>query len=187
MFWNKPIKIKVTRTHEFATLPRKTHTNMFADAAYDLFPFEAAPTYPLEAIDALTGSSLWRTPSVDIEFPEEKTFVLEANSRKLVGTGIRLAIPDGYWVKFHERSGLANKGIHILGGVIDSGYTGELKVIMYNSSNSAYEHDCSKAICQFTVEKVTDSVLELVSIEDMDYQAELRERKDKGFGSSDGK
>jgi deoxyuridine 5'-triphosphate nucleotidohydrolase len=185
MFWNKPTAIKVTRTHELAILPQKNHTNKFADAAYDLFPFEAAPTAPLDAIQALDT-----TPLVFNEkgnYKEETKFILYPNHRKMVGTGIRVAIPDGYWIKFHERSGLANKGIHILGGVIDSGYTGELKVIMYNSGSQIYEHDCSKAICQFTLEKVTESKIELISNEDMDYQASLRERKDKGFGSSDGK
>ena len=115
-----------------------------------------------------------------------KLLKLSSGQRKLVSTGIRLAIPDGYWVKFHERSGLANKGIHVLGGVIDSGYTGELKVIVYNSGHDTYEHDCHKAICQFTVEKFTKSNLELISEDDMAQEAMLRERKDKGFGSSDG-
>ena len=185
MFWNKPVVIKMARTNELAKLPKKTHTNIFSDAAYDLFAFEAILSDPLDAINAVQiAPNLF---DLKLNLDEETSFQLQAGERKLVGTGIRVAIPDGYWIKFHERSGLANKGIHILGGVIDSGYTGELKVIMYNSSDRIYTHDCEKAIAQFTVEKMINSKLELISSDGMDHQASLRERKDNGFGSSDGK
>lgn len=164
--FDNTVKIKVTRIYQEAEVPRKKHANEFADAAYDLFAYD----------ELNTEDSAFRG-----------TLKFEPNERKLVDTGIRVAIPDGYWIKFHERSGLANKGIHILGGVIDSGYTGELKVIMYNSTSMPFSMSKEAAIAQFTVEKVTNSCLELISGEDMDLQATLRERKDKGFGSSDAK
>lgn len=173
LFRKQPLIIKVSRTNEFATLPVKNHSNKFADAAYDLFALTDPTPDPL---------LMFRD---DVKTPDTQ-LVLKPNQRKLVGTGIRVAIPDGYWLKFHERSGLANKGIHVLGGVIDSGYTGELKVIMYNSGGEILYHDLTKAIAQFTVEKVTESELSLVSQEQMNYEAAIRERQDKGFGSSDG-
>ena len=196
--FDRSVKIKVARLDERAELPKKNHTNKFADAAYDLFVFDTTlPLNPLSAvyapdaekktIDTLVYESPIEVTLANLVAKKDSILRLGAGQRKLVGTGIRLAIPDGYWVKFHERSGLANKGIHVLGGVIDSGYTGELKVIVYNSGHDAYEHDCNKAIAQFTVEKVTKSDLELISVEDMDLQATYRERQSKGFGSSDGK
>ena len=180
--FNKSIKIKVTRTHALATIPKKNHTNRFADAAYDLFAFDT--TLPNKStISIVKALSTGNSSKQDEIF--NQVLSIPAGGRVLVGTGIRLAIPEGYWIKFHERSGLANKGIHILGGVIDSGYTGELKVIMYNSGQDTYEHECIKAIAQFTVERLTESVLEVVSLDDMEALSSDRERKLKGFGSSD--
>lgn len=187
--FNRSIKIKVSRIDERAELPKKNHDNKFADAAYDLFSYAAVlsdPSLTLQEVFQPTNLAGGEIVVLPGGMPEN-SFSLDSGERRLIGTGIRVAIPDGYWIKFHERSGLANKGIHILGGVIDSGYTGELKVIMYNSGCNTYTHDCSKAICQFTVEKVTKSHLELISQEDMKQEASLRERQDKGFGSSDGK
>ena len=193
--FNRSVKIKATRIDERAELPKKNHDNKFADAAYDLFIFDTTLPLSTDSIlmatktispdDALYSETLGRDR--DFEKDPDRILRLSPGDRKLIGTGIRLAIPDGYWVKFHERSGLANKGIHVLGGVIDSGYTGELKVIVYNSGRDKYEHDCNKAITQFTVEKVTKSHIELISVDDMEFEASKRERQSKGFGSSDGK
>jgi dUTP pyrophosphatase len=62
-------------------------------------------------------------------------FVLYPFERQLVGTGVSVAIPEGFVGYIKPRSGLAHKsGIQILGGVIDSGYRGEIKVIMHNTA-----------------------------------------------------
>lgn len=65
--------------------------------------------------------------------------------RELVGTGVSVAIPLGYGGLVLPRSGLAiNHGITCLNapGLIDSGYRGEIKVILYNSDsdNEFYIH-----------------------------------------------
>ena len=53
--------------------------------------------------------------------------------RALVGTGISIEIPKGYYGRIAPRSGLAvKKGIDILAGVIDSTYRGEIKVVLIN-------------------------------------------------------
>ena len=103
-----------------------------------------------------------------------------------VSTGIRLIIPDGYWVKFHEKSGKALKGIQIHGGVIDSGYTGELKVIVSSHSGMfGAILNSGDAVCQFTVEKMIDSeILEITNKDAFNAECELRERKNNGFGST---
>ena len=62
----------------------------------------------------------------------EKT-VIPARKRSLVGTGIRLEIPEGYVGLIWPRSGLAiKKGIDCGAGVIDSCYRGEIKVLLFN-------------------------------------------------------
>lgn len=61
--------------------------------------------------------------------------VLEPGERRLVGTGVALALPDGYVGLVTPRSGLAARaGLSIVNapGVIDSGYRGEIKVCLVN-------------------------------------------------------
>lgn len=147
-------------------LPSKAHTGIFEDAAYDLFPF-----IPMNESDKNTDSL--------------EEIILFPGERRSIRTGLRAIIPEGYWIKFHERSGLANKGIHVMGGVIDNAYTGEWRVILYNSDTNPITLPVNKAITQFTLEKLTRS--EIIEIGDIDFTVASRcmERGEKGFGSSD--
>tara|TARA_B100000401_G_C52692471_1_gene665174 strand:- start:659 stop:1015 length:357 start_codon:yes stop_codon:yes gene_type:complete len=53
--------------------------------------------------------------------------------RRLVSTGICIEIPEGYYGRIAPRSGLAvKKGLDVMAGVIDSGYRGEIKVLLVN-------------------------------------------------------
>ena len=61
--------------------------------------------------------------------------VLPPGGRATVGTGIAIAMPDGYAAFVHPRSGLASRhGITVVNapGTVDSGYRGEVKVIVIN-------------------------------------------------------
>jgi dUTP pyrophosphatase len=65
---------------------------------------------------------------------------LGAGDRAVVGTGLAVAIPEGYAGFVQPRSGLADRhGISIVNspGLIDSGYRGEVKVILLNTDRSA--------------------------------------------------
>ena len=67
--------------------------------------------------------------------------IIPAGERRLVNTGIKVIIPDGYVGLIHPRSGLALKaGITVLNtpGTIDSDYRGAIGVILYNSSDKDY-------------------------------------------------
>jgi len=56
-------------------------------------------------------------------------------SRALVGTGLSIEVPEGYYARIAPRSGLAVKnGIDVLAGVVDSSYRGEVKVVLMNLS-----------------------------------------------------
>jgi dUTP pyrophosphatase len=64
---------------------------------------------------------------------------LKPGERRLVPTGVAIALPKGYVGLVHPRSGLANKhGIGIVNtpGTIDSGYRGELKICLINLDSS---------------------------------------------------
>ena len=97
-------------------------------------------------------------------------------------TGIKLLIPAGYWVKFLEKSGKALKGLKIHGGVIDSEYTGELKVIA--TAYPPLRLMTGDAICQFSVEKLNLMAITEISEEEFLEGDEISTRKDAGFGST---
>ena len=70
-------------------------------------------------------------------------------SRVVFNTGIKMAIPEGYAGFIWPRSGLAVKqGLQVLGGLIDSDYRGEIKICLYNSSESIAYIDTSRPIAQ---------------------------------------
>ena len=64
---------------------------------------------------------------------------IEPFQRKLISTGINVEIPEGFYGRVAPRSGLAcKKGIDVMAGVIDSGYRGEIKVLLINFNFEGY-------------------------------------------------
>jgi dUTP pyrophosphatase len=89
---------------------------------------------------------------------------IQPGTREIVKTGVSLAIPDGHVGLFWDRSGLAAKhGIHILAGVLDSNYRGELMVVMLNTSNQVYEVKAGDRIVQLLIQPVANLPIEEVS------------------------
>ena len=121
---------------------------------------------------------------------------LEPFQRKLVSTGICLEIPQGFYGRIAPRSGLAcKKGIDVMAGVIDSGYRGEIKVLLINLNFEGYNLRPSTFEAMFgSQNKITinpgDRIAQLI-IEKC-YQVEWNEMKtlenskrgQGGFGSS---
>ncbi len=84
--------------------------------------------------------------SVDLE--------LKPQERKLVATGIAVAIPQGYWGSIRDRSGLAAQhGLHTLAGVLDSNYRGEILIVMINLGQEKYQIKAGDRIAQMIIEK----------------------------------
>ena len=106
-------------------------------------------------------------------------------SRALVSTGLAVVCPPGTYARIAPRSGLASKhSIDIGAGVIDSDYTGEVKVLVINNSKSKF--CCSKGmkIAQLIFEKawVSESLGLKMTFDASDLDA--TERGALGFGSS---
>jgi dUTP pyrophosphatase len=82
---------------------------------------------------------------------------IAAGQRGTVDTGVHMEIPDGYFAKVEPRSGLAvRNGIAVLGGVIDSDYRGEIKVILYNCGGETFTYHAGMRIAQLVVHKLPD-------------------------------
>ena len=107
--------------------------------------------------------------------------VLQPNETKLVKTGLQIAVPKGFEAQVRPKSGLAAKfGITVLNtpGTVDSGYRGEVMVILINHGKEEYKIEKGKKIAQMVIAKVEEAKVEVV--ENLDDTT----RKDGGFGST---
>ena len=88
---------------------------------------------------------------------------LPPRSRQLISTGLCLALPQGHVGLVWPRSGLAVKhGIDCGAGVIDSGYRGEIKVLLFNHSDDAFSIEAGDRIAQLLIQKVERATFESV-------------------------
>jgi dUTP pyrophosphatase len=109
---------------------------------------------------------------------------VQANSRKLIPTGLRFDIPDGYEIQVRSKSGLAlNQGLMVLNspGTVDSGYQGEVKVIIFNTTNERIKIEKGQKIAQAVLCPVVNGKwVNLVKVNEIGE----KDRNDKGFGST---
>jgi len=68
----------------------------------------------------------------DLSYWGDDLIQIAPNSRATVPTGAGFVIPQGYYGQVLDRSSMSQRGLIVAGGVIDSGYRGEVKVIMWN-------------------------------------------------------
>jgi dUTP pyrophosphatase len=108
-----------------------------------------------------------------------ESVVIHSDGQALITTGLKVAIPKGYVGLIKSRSGLAAKhGLETGAGVIDHGYTGEIRVLLHNFSAITYRVDATDKIAQMVIVPICTLPVELVeSLEDS-------ERGEKGFNSS---
>ena len=107
---------------------------------------------------------------------------LEPGQRALIGTGVRIALPDGYVAFVVPRSGLATKhGITIVNspGTVDAGYRGEIKATLLNTdAERAYDIAVGDRIAQLIVMPVSRA--RFIPVEELPES----DRGDGGFGST---
>lgn len=107
---------------------------------------------------------------------------LAPGARASVGTGVAVAIPPGHAGLVLPRSGLADRhGIALVNapGLIDSGYRGELRVLLLNTDRAEpYEVRSGDRIAQLVI--VAVATPDVVAVDDLDASA----RGAAGFGSS---
>ena len=117
-----------------------------------------------------------------VDLISTKDTVIYPGDRLLIPTGIAMAIPEGYVGLIHPRSGLAlNKGISIVNapGTIDSGYRGEIKVILINHDKYApFKVAKGDRIAQLVIQKVEQ--VEFVEVGSLENTS----RGLDGFGST---
>ena len=119
---------------------------------------------------------------MDLMANVEQTVKILPGEKKIISTGIMVAIPEQYEIQIRPRSGLAAKnGISILNtpGTIDSDYRGEIKVILINLGKYTFEINKNYTIAQMIVCPVIKA--ELKEVESLPETI----RGGGGFGSTD--
>ena len=130
---------------------------------------------------ALPAYATEHSAGMDLLAAVTENMVLKTGERKLIPTGLSIALPDGYEAQIRPRSGLALKnGISLVNspGTIDADYRGEIGVIVINHGADAFTIERGMRIAQMVIAPYTraqfSEVLELPT----------SERGAGGFGST---
>lgn len=106
------------------------------------------------------------------------------NSRALIPTGLKFNIPDGYEIQVRSKSGLAlNQGLFVLNspGTVDSGYLGEVKVIIFNTTTEKIKIEKGQKVAQAVLCPVVNGKwVSLIQTKSM----ENKDRNNNAFGST---
>jgi dUTP pyrophosphatase len=105
-------------------------------------------------------------------------FTVGRGKQVRVGLGIAVGIPPGRVGLIRDRSGLAARGLHVLGGVVDAGYAGEVAVVIKNLSPADHAFERRDRVAQLLVVPV--DLPEPVPVDELPLSA----RGDGGWGST---
>lgn len=114
---------------------------------------------------------------LDLRTPDD--VVIMPGKSAVIDTGVHIEIPHGFYGKLESKSGLnVNHDIVSLGGVIDEGYTGSIKVKLYNFGGCLYRLARGAKIVQLIIQPCSYEKCELAK------SLNATERGNGGFGST---
>jgi dUTP pyrophosphatase len=131
--------------------------------------------YPLPAYESIAAAGL------DLRANIEAPITLNSLERKIIPTGLSIALPQGHEAQVRPRSGLAAKhGITVLNapGTIDADYRGDIGVILINLSDTKYTLQPGERIAQLVIATFEQAQWEAVT------ELAATTRGSKGFGST---
>ncbi|GAC97482.1 deoxyuridine 5'-triphosphate nucleotidohydrolase [Pseudozyma hubeiensis SY62] len=159
--------------------PKLTHTTMSSSTSTSALRLlvQRNPAHPLAKLPT-RGST--HAAGYDL-YSAEKVVLPSRGGRKVIQTGIHLAIPTGHYGRVAPRSGLASKhGIDTGAGVIDEDYRGLLGVLLFNFGDEDFTVNEGDRIAQLIIEKI--STPDVVEVDSLDETL----RGAGGFGSTGG-
>ena len=107
-----------------------------------------------------------------------ETVSIPAGATVLVSTGISMAVPKDHVALIWDRSSMGVKGIHRHAGVVDSGYRGEVKVCLHNTTKEPYHIERGDRIAQMLIQEAPNFIQHVV------HELDSTNRGDGGFGST---
>lgn len=110
--------------------------------------------------------------------------IIPPMGRSLIPTGIVIDVPENHEIQIRSKSGLAlNQGLFVLNspGTVDQGYTGEIKVILFNTNNEEFKITKGMKVAQAVLcPVVCGKWIDIIKVSEV----EVKDRNDKGFGST---
>ncbi len=134
-----------------------------------------------DSLNALPFYATKASAGVDLKAVLDGPVTLKPLERSVIGTGLKIALPEGFEAQVRPRSGLAAKfGITVLNapGTVDADYRGEIGVILVNLSNEEFTIQPGERIAQLVLaryEQIEWQIIERLS---------ETERGEGGFGST---
>ena len=134
-----------------------------------------------DSLNALPFYATKASAGVDLKAVLDGPVTLKPLERSVIGTGLKIALPEGFEAQVRPRSGLAAKfGITVLNapGTVDADYRGEIGVILVNLSNEEFTIQPGERIAQLVLaryEQIEWQIIESLS---------ETERGEGGFGST---
>jgi len=117
--------------------------------------------------------------SAGLDISSSESTEIPSRKWKAISTGLSISVPADCYARIAPRSGLAYKfGIDVFAGVVDSDYTGEVKVILMNNGDEPFKVNIGDRIAQIIFEKIfTDGFVEVEELNST-------QRGSGGFGST---
>lgn len=134
--------------------------------------------------DVKTPTTAYNSAGVDLYIPNDfDATVLYPNRNILIPTGIKLNIPDGYWIEIKNRSSVAHKQQLVVGAcVVDQDYQGEVFIDLHNIGTDNWTLMPGNKIAQMVLHKLNRVELSEINIDDL-YVVKT-ERGEGALGSS---
>lgn len=110
-----------------------------------------------------------QSAGMDLRANIDSPVTLKSMERRLVPTGLHIALPEGYEAQVRPRSGLALKhGITVLNtpGTVDADYRGEIMVLLINFSNEEFVVNAGERIAQMVIARHEQAQFEEVEVLD---------------------
>lgn len=120
-----------------------------------------------------------QSAGMDLRANLDSPVTLRPMQRMLIGTGLHIALPEGFEAQIRPRSGLALKhGITVLNspGTVDADYRGEIKVLLVNLSDTDFVINGGERIAQMVIARHEQAVFETVN------ELDETERGEGGYG-----
>lgn len=160
--------------------------NVDLDATQDsqYSEIEVRPVHNVEMFKKYYANMFVTSGSMGIDLYSYNEVEIKSHFTRVINTNIKFKFPPRLYGIIKERSFCARMGIHVHGGVIDNDYTGEIKVIVYNSENFDMTIPAYMKIAQLVVMKYPQFKIKQNPIMDA---FDSTERDEKGFGGADAK
>ncbi len=120
-----------------------------------------------------------QSAGMDLRANLDTPVTLHPMQRMLIGTGLHIALPEGFEAQIRPRSGLALKhGLTVLNspGTVDADYRGEIKVLLINLSDTDFVINSGERIAQMIIARHEQAVFETVD------ELDETERGEGGYG-----